>query len=197
MKTFHCFLAAAVIAAIPNAPAQSQPTPSEVVPQVFPIPPPVSETNPVRVQLFAKMTSSGNERQASGEVIFTPLGQEVKILGRVDGLEANKRYQWILLPAGVPPNPENSAAAGKPGGNTPASGVTGSEPTPPGHNLGMGSSDAQGVATLDTTLLKNVLAKFPAGLVDGSVVIKRAPPFESPIERPVVATGRIVFPSSP
>jgi hypothetical protein len=167
------------------------------LPVVDPPPPPLSPAvpDPVSASLVAIIAPLGDDDMTSGGVIFIPTGDNVSVVGRIGGMEPNRRYEIALLPGGTPVSdltPGESSPAGRPGSNTPASGVTGAERASPGEVLGMLTADANGAAIWDATLSKNVLAKFPNGLAGCTVVVKRAPPLDTPVERRPVAAGRVV-----
>jgi hypothetical protein len=153
---------------------------------------PVAPTNPVRALLTATISPAESNGTASGALFFIPVGDEVRVLGMLTGLEKDKRHEIVLLPAsaGGVPNPAGPQA-GKPGGNIPASGVTGANPPTPGAELGMWASDAKGVLGVDNNILKSVVDRFPEGFIGCTIVIKRAPPLNTESERPTIAYGRI------
>jgi hypothetical protein len=139
--------------------------PAEAILSEFaPNPPPVARGNPVQAPLAATVSPIGRNSRARGELIFTPGGDQVMVVGQIRGLQRNKRYEWTLLRS--------------------ASEVS----------LGMWTSDARGFILVNTILPRTVLAKFPEGLVGHTVLIKQAPPLDPPPRRRAVSSGEIVDP---
>lgn len=171
MRSPILFAAPLFLSSLTGGFAQSTGLPSEVIVEFAPDPPPASSANPVQARLSATIRPVGSGSRARGELVFIPGGDQVMMLGRIRGLERNKRYEWHLLPAGAV--------------------VSAANPLPRGANLGMWTSDSRGFILVDTILPRNTLMKFPAGLVGGTVLIRRAPPLDPPAERPAVAAAEI------
>lgn len=165
MKTPLLFAGPLFFALSPAGLAQTTELPAEAVLEFVPAPPRVSRANPVQATLTATILPVGRGSRARGELIFIPGGDQVMVLGRIRGLERNRRYEWILLPAG--------ATQGR------------------GEALGMWTTDSSGLVLVDTILPRTTLARFPQGLLGGTVLIRRAPPLDPPAARPTVASGEI------
>lgn len=157
---------------IADPPAMAAPEP--------PLSPPAA-VNPLPASLVAIITPLGKDDMTSGGVIFIQAGDNLSVIGRIGGMAPNRRYEMVLLPVATPATDLTAASR-----------VTGAEPPPPGMGLGMLTSDANGAAIWDATLRKNDLAKFPEGIAGCTVVIKRAPPLDTPGERRAVASGQVV-----
>jgi hypothetical protein len=189
MKTFLLSatpaVAAMLFASVALGPSQTT--------KSFPDPPVVSDANPVRARMTAVIAPLEKDSEVNGQVTIIPGGDGATVVGRISGLEPTKRYQIMVQPPAAAATPKPSQEPAKPGSNVPASGVTGTEPPALGEDLGMLVSDANGNALVDATLRRIDKALFPEGFNGCTVVIKRAPPLDSPGERPAIASGRIVL----
>ena len=186
---------------------------SATSPTVLPVP------NPAPTQLTATILPIGESTKTSGEMIFTVVGDAVSVLGRIIGLDPNKRYQAVLqtplkplvspttIPGAATDTANPASTSLQAGASPPAAPAAGSEETKKvvvpvtapalefsETDLVMIISDARGTANLNATIQKKDLTPPPAGVLGCTIVIKRAPPLDTREERTPVASGVIVAP---
>jgi hypothetical protein len=138
---------------------------------------PLPNTSPARLSATIKPVEKSVT--TGGTIEFFMVGDAATMIGRITGLEPNKRYQALIR---LPISPATSQ-------------VGQAEPTVEA-DLGMLVADANGIANLKASIPRKNLGPAPSGIQGCAIVIKRAPPFDSREERNPVGSGTIV-PSGP
>lgn len=172
-------LAALLGAAAPFATAEAVDRTADTVPDSTDTRPVIPVPNPSPARLTATIKPVDQSVTTGGEIAFFMVGDAATLIGRITGLEPNKRYQAVVR---LPLNP----LANQAGKAEPAVEV----------DLGMLVSDANGIANLSASIQKKNLSPPPNGIQGCTLVIKRAPPLDSREERSPVGSGTIV-PSGP
>lgn len=166
-------LAALLGAAAPLAMAEPAGRTTGTVPDSPTVTTFIPVSNPAR--LVATIRPLDASFTTRGDLVFFMVGDAVTIIGRITGLEPNKRHQAVVR---LPLYPLSSQL----GRAEPALEV----------DLGMMVSDAHGIANLSASILRKDLGLPPSGVQGCTVVIKRAPPLDSREERNPVGAGTIV-----
>ncbi len=165
----------------------------------------IAGRNLAPTRLSASLLPIGNDNPASGEIVFVMAGGAVSVVGRIVGLEPDKRYQAVLqFPVVAVTGADGESrpvapGAGRQGTRRTASrapnatAITITPDGPPNEtDLAMVVADASGAANLSTLIPNKDLSAPPAGILGCSLVVKRAPPLDSREERTPVASGIIV-----
>ncbi len=159
-----------------------------------------SPENPASTKLTATILPIEKNATTKGETTFVMVGSAVSVVGRITGMEPDKRYQAVVWVPSVPaPSKQGdtvvnpSSEARPPAADSPptAATVTNSSPQPTELDLGTLVPDASGGANLNATLQNKDLTAPPTGILGGFIVIKRAPPLDETDERSPVASGVI------
>lgn len=154
----------------------------------------------------------GLETNKRYQVTFRSAGNRMMEKTDAAGSAADPPSEAGTPAAGPPeagPPAAGAPAAGKPNGEirpgapgagtegTPVAGTRNPNPEAPAIPLGpekeLGTmlSDSTGASNVNTTLRNADLTEGPNGILGGTIIIKAAPPLDTPTERPAVASGVI------
>ncbi len=99
--------------------------------------------NPAPTKLVARMEPASPDLKARGEVTFSLAGDGLNVVGRIDGLEANMRYQLAVPPSASVEPPKTEGPVDE--GETDEDGATGKQTEEP-ISPSAGTPDAGGPA---------------------------------------------------
>lgn len=172
-------LVALWVMAAPSSMAETHERSVDPVPESTDSRPVIPMPNPSPARLTATIKPVEKSLTTGGKIEFSMVGDAASLIGRITGLEPNKRYQALMrLPL--------APVASQPGQAEPVVEA----------DLGMLVADANGIANLNTSIARKDLGPPPSGIQGCAIVIKRAPPLDSREERNPVGFGTIV-PSGP